>query len=86
MNPAPELLLRQQPEPSLDQVEPRRTRRREVHVIARTLRQPTMDQCRLVNGRVVQDEMDIQLGGYRGVDGIEEAAELPTGDVFDSGQ
>ena len=54
-----ELILDQQPEPCLDQVEPRRTRWSEVDVIGWALRQPTMDQGRLANGGVVQDEVGI---------------------------
>ena len=57
-------------EPSLDEVDPRCTRGREVHVEARTLCQPTPDRRRLMGRVVVHHEMDIEMLGDLLVDRV----------------
>jgi hypothetical protein len=73
---APELLLRQQGEPALDQIDPGRALGREVQMVAGALREPPLDQGGLVRGVVVDDEMDVQVLGHRGVDRVQELPEL----------
>ena len=73
---ARQLLFAEQGEPSLHQVEPRGTGGSEVHVKARPLGEPSSDEGSLVGAVVVNDEMHVQFGGYRGLNGIEELAEL----------
>ena len=63
-------------EPSLDKVDPRRARRREVYVEPRTLRQPTPDRRRLVGRVVVHHEMDIEMLGDLIVDRVQKLLEL----------
>ncbi len=76
VNTSSELLFGQRGEPSLDEIEPGGACRGEVEVIARALGQPAVYKRRLVGCRVVQDDVDIQLGGYRGIDLVEEIAKL----------
>jgi hypothetical protein len=66
MDAVPQQLLGEQREPALDQIDPGCALRREVPLIAGTLRQPPPDQCGLVGRVVVHDEMHVQgLGdGY----------------------
>src|SRR5512145_566247 len=54
---APELLLREQGEPALDQIDAGRALGGEVQMIAGALREPPLDQGRLVGRVVVDDEM-----------------------------
>jgi len=61
------LLFGQRCEPALDQVEPGSAGGREVQAKTRMARQPAMDQRRFVRRVVVQDQMDVQSGGYRRV-------------------
>ena len=63
-------------EPSFDEVDPRCTCRREVHVEARTLREPTPDRRRLVGCVVIHHEMDIEMLGDLLVDRVQELLEL----------
>ena len=58
---AGEQLCRQRLEPSVEQVKPRRTRRRIGQVIKRTLHQASLDPCRPGNGRGVRDRLDREL-------------------------
>src|SRR5215468_309274 len=71
-----QLLLGQPGEPTLDQVDPGGPNGSEVQMKARTLRQPASDHGRLVGGIVVQDQVNVQLGGHRGFNGVEEFPEL----------
>ena len=48
-------------EPALDEVQPRRTCRREMQMKTGTLRQPLLHLRMLVSAVVVQDHMDVQL-------------------------
>jgi hypothetical protein len=47
-----------------------------VDVVLRSLRQPVADQLGLVDRRVVEDQVDIEVGWDVGVDLVEEPAEL----------
>ena len=62
-------------EQPLDQVQPRRARRREVHVEAGPLGQPVADQRRLVRPVVVHHHVHVEAGGDGGVDRVGERAE-----------
>jgi len=63
-------------EPALDQVEPGRARRREVQVIARSLREPPPDLRRLVGPVVVQDQVHVHVPGDRPIDRLEKGPEF----------
>ena len=76
VNAASDLLVCQQSEKTLDHVDPRGSRGREVQVVARSFRQPAADQRRLVRTVVVQDQMHLQSGRHGSIDGIKELAEL----------
>ena len=71
-----DLALGQKRKPTLDLIEPRGVRGSEVQVIARPFGKPSFDRRRLVGGIIVHDQMDIEVGRYRGVDGVEETAKL----------
>jgi len=58
--------------PAFDQVDPRGARRGEVHVIAQPLEQPTTNRRGLMGAVIIEDEMDLQCGGHRRVDGVQE--------------
>ena len=73
---AADLALCQKREPALDLIEPRGVRGSEVEVIARPFGKPGFDRRRLVGGIIVHDQVDIEIGRYRGVDGVEETAKL----------
>ena len=47
-----------------------------MHVEPRSLGQPLPDDRRFVGAVVVEDEMNIQIGRYLGLDGIQKSAEL----------
>src|ERR687891_712218 len=70
------LLLRQRGEPSLDEVDPRRAGRGEMHVEARMPHQPPPNRGSLVGAVVVEDQVHIEFGGHRGVDRAEEVPKL----------
>ena len=81
MHAAAQLLFGEQTEPSppaaaLHQVQPRGAGGCEVHMEAGPLGKPVPDQRRLVGGVVVHDQVDVEVGGHLGLDGIEEFAEL----------
>src|SRR5687767_11703916 len=69
---------RQDREEGLDEVDPGRTRRREVAVEARVANQPPLDPRRLVRGVVVHDEVHVESGGNGTIDEVEERNELLT--------
>src|SRR5919202_7078386 len=72
--PALEPTPAQYGEPALDQVQPRRARRREVEVEPRMLQQPLVDQRGLV--RLVEHEMHLQIACDAALDLLQEGAEL----------
>ena len=73
---AADLALGQKREPALDLIEPGGVGGSEVEVIARPFGKPCFDRRRLVGGIIVHDQMDIEIGRYGGVDGVEETAKL----------
>jgi hypothetical protein len=60
MDAAPDLLLGQHREPPLDQVDPRRTRRGEVYVVAGMTHQPTVNERGLVRPVIVEDDVNVE--------------------------
>jgi hypothetical protein len=60
-------------EEALDQVEPRAVGGDEVQVPARPGREPGLDLGMLVRGVVVEDDVDLEVGGHRVVDGTQQA-------------
>ena len=77
-NPATNAFPRNLSEPSLHQVQPGRTGRREMKVETRMLFQPCFDPGMVVRAVVVQNHVDGQLRGHGAVD---LAQELPEFDV-----
>jgi hypothetical protein len=75
--PPPDLLLGERGEPAFDQVEPGSRSGREVQVEAGALDQPASDEQSFARAVVVEDEMDIEIGWDRAVEGIQELAEFP---------
>ena len=71
-----DLLFRQQRKPALDEVEPRRARRCEMHVEARMSRQPAAHARRLVRPVIVEDEMEVQRARCACIDRLQELEEL----------
>src|SRR5262249_2085394 len=71
MGAAFDLLLGQGSEPTLDEIEPGGTGRREVHAEAWPPREPPANQRGLVGAVVVQDEMHVQVGRHGTVDRVE---------------
>lgn len=63
-------------EEALDQIEPGRRCRREMHVEARVPGQPRPDLGVLVSGVIVGDQMDTKVRRDLSVDPVEEANEL----------
>src|SRR5262249_8327662 len=76
MRTAFDLFLAQQSEPALDEIQPRRTGRREMQVEARMPYEPAVNRWRFVGAVIVENQVDGQIGRYRGVDRLEELAEL----------
>src|SRR5437899_6171590 len=66
MRPTPDLLRRQFREPALHEVQPRAIGGCEVHVKPGTLGEPRPDERRFVRSVIVQDEVDIAIGGHAG--------------------
>lgn len=73
---ASKLALGEQAKPSLDQVDPRRARGREVKVEARMSCKPPSDSWRLVRAQIVEDQVNIQRRGNTSVDRIEKFPKL----------
>jgi hypothetical protein len=71
-----DLLVGEQGKEALDLVDPRRGCRREVHLPAEPFGKPVADQFGLMARRVVDDDVDVEIGGYLLLDGIQEAAEF----------
>ena len=72
MQTAPELRGLERGEPALDEVQPRRVRRRDVDMEAGPFGEPPTDERRRVGPVVVHDDVDIKGGGNLRVEGIEE--------------
>lgn len=71
-----DLLVCELGEESLDLVDPRGVGRREVNMKPRVFGEPIADGRRLVGAVVVHDQMNVEIRGSVGVDGVEELAEL----------
>ena len=71
-----QLLLRQGGEPSFDEVDPGRARRREVQMKAGMPGEPPVNRGRLVRAGVVEDEVDVEAGRDARIDDGEELAKL----------
>ncbi len=71
-----QLLPRQHREPGLDEIDPRGVGRREVHVEARMPGEPPPRFGSLVRRVVVQNDVDVEVGGHRFVDDPQELDEL----------
>jgi hypothetical protein len=76
MDAAPQLLLGQGREPTLDQIEPRGAGRGEVQVEARMAQEPALDRRSLVGGIIVEDQMEVEGGRYGRFDGLQKLAKL----------
>jgi hypothetical protein len=73
---SPQGLVGELGKPALDQVEPGRVRRREVQAVARMLFQPAPDGGGRMDGRVVDDDVDVQLRGDLLIHTVEKAAKF----------
>src|SRR5262245_6014179 len=73
---APDLLVGDKCEEALDLIKPGAAGRREVDMPAWPFGEPVADQRGLVRGVVVHDEMDVETVRDRGLDLVEELAEL----------
>src|SRR4029077_362900 len=71
-----DLLVGEQGKEALDLVDPRRGCRCEVHLPAGSFGKPVADQFGLMARRAVDDDVDVEIGGYMVLDGVEEAAEF----------
>jgi len=67
-NTPPQAFLGDVPEPAFHQVQPGAARRGEVDVKPRMSLEPTPDPRMLVGGIVVDDQMQIEVGGSLGID------------------
>ena len=70
-----ELLSGELGEPALDLIDPRRRRRREMHMIVRPPRQPVFDRRCFVGGVIVHDDVNIEAVRNLRVDLLEELQE-----------
>ena len=78
MGAALDLLLGQRGEPALDQVEPRRAGRGEMHMKPRMAGQPSAHARRLVGAVVVENQMNVEVRRDLRVDRVEKLQELLT--------
>ena len=76
MRTAPDLFFGKGRKPALYQIDPRGTGGSEVHVEARTFRQPVTNNGGLMSAVVVHDEMHVETRGNGLVDGVQKLAEL----------
>src|SRR5689334_3891238 len=76
MRAAFDLLLTQEREPALHEIEPGGARRREVQMKPRMADEPAADRRRLMRAVVVEDQMNVEIGGYAHVDRLEEPQEF----------
>ena len=68
-------------------IEPARTRRGEMQVVARMAHKPANDLGRFVRPVVIHDDVDVAAGWQLGVDAFEKFQKTPDGDGDDgSGQ
>jgi len=65
--------------PAFDEIHPGGARGGEVHIKPWALRQPALNERRLVRAVVVEDEMHLQARGDRGFDPVQEPTEFGTG-------
>jgi hypothetical protein len=63
-------------EPALHQVDPGTVGGGEMDTKARSFGEPLPDARRFVRAVVVQDDMNIEIGGHVGLDGIQKSAEF----------
>src|SRR5262245_36860114 len=78
MRAAFDLLLRQCGKPALDQVQPRRARRREMHMKPRMASKPSAHPRRLVRAVVVKNQMNVEVRWNLRVDRVEKLQEFVT--------
>jgi len=71
--PAPDLLFGQVREPDLDEIEPRGARRHEVQMKPWVALQPPRDRRMFVGTVVVDDGMDVEVGGRMGIELVQES-------------
>ena len=71
-----DLPFAQEPKPALDLIHPRRVRGREVQVVTRMTKKPSLDEWCLVGGIVVQHHVDLNTGRDLRVNHLEEFLEL----------
>ena len=76
MDATTQLFFSEASEPAFHQVEAGRARRREVEMKARMTQQPTLDGRGFVGGVVIDDQMQLECGRHRLVDGRKELAKL----------
>src|ERR1700722_7452440 len=76
MRTAPDLFFGKGRKPALHQIDPRGTGGSEVHVEARTFRQPVTNNGGFMSAVVVHDEMHVETRGNGLVDGVQKLAEL----------
>ena len=69
---APDFVLRDEPEPTLDLVEPAGVSGRVMHVVARVACQPGLDLGMLVRAVVVGDEVDVQTRWHIAVEMVKK--------------
>src|SRR5918999_1697281 len=77
MDATADFLVGEQREEALDLADPGGRGRGEVDVPAGALGEPVADELGLVAAGIVDDEMDVEIGGHVALDGVEKAAELP---------
>src|SRR5438309_6846157 len=84
-----DLRFREGGKPAFHHIDPGSAGRREVHVEARALEEPSADGSGFESAVVVQNQMDLQRGRDTVIDGVEElaklAAAMPTVTLADHG-
>src|ERR1700739_1122300 len=76
VNATAQLLFREQPKETLDQVKPGATGWGEVQMKARMTQQAALDQRGLMGAVVVENQMHFKLHRHCGINGFQEAAKL----------
>jgi len=71
-----QLLVGERREPALDQIDPRGTRRGEVHVVSPMAHEPAVDERRLVGAVVVENHVHIERRRHGPLDCVEEPAKF----------
>ena len=72
MRAALDLFFGERGEPALDEIQPRRARRGEMHMKPRVAHKPAAHARRLVSGVVVQNQMNVEVGRDLRLDGIQK--------------